>query len=178
MRERRREIPMDDKHLAQLAENTARTLRPEGTASGRQVSRAVSRALERVRECQDRAAAWAEDRQHLPREVEWLLDNWYLAQREGREAERCFRRAGRLRAVRREGKQIMVLDLARALAWAGEVTGERIDLFLDRAQEVRPLTELELSLFIPALKGALVERLESACRELAVPVWKAGGLRR
>ena len=168
MRERRREIPMDDKHLAQLAENTARTLRPEGTASGRQVSRAVSRALERVRECQDRAAAWAEDRQHLPREVEWLLDNWYLAQREGREAERCFRRAGRLRAVRREGKQIMVLDLARALAWAGEVTGERIDLFLDRAQEVRPLTELELALFIPALKGALVERLESACRELAV----------
>lgn len=165
MRERM-EIRTDDKHLAQLGENTAKALVQDGWTTGYRVRRDILRDLAAIRESQARVSQWAQRRAELPQAVEWLLDNWYLAQREGRDAADAFHRAGRLPAVHREGRQPAVLELARAMAWAGEVTVSRLALFLGHAQAAHPLTERELSLFIPALKGALADRLACLCRAL------------
>ena len=165
MRERM-EIRTDDKHLAQLGENTAKTLERGGSISGRRVWRGLLRDLAALRECRARISIWANGKTELPQGAEWLLDNWYLAQREGQEAALDFRRAGPLPALRVDSGTPLVLELARTMAWAGEVTVPRLALFLGYAQAARPLTERELSLFIPALKVALAERLLSLCYAL------------
>lgn len=165
MRERM-EIRTDDKHLAQLGENTANALTQDGWVAGYKVRRDIRRDLSAIQESQIRVSQWAQRRAELPQAAEWLLDNWYLAQREGRDAADAFHRIGCLPAVRREGRQPIVLELARAMAWAGEVTVPRLALFLGHVQAARPLTERELSLFIPALKGALADRLACLCRGL------------
>ncbi len=162
----RMEIRTDDKHLAQLGENTAKALVGDRRTTGRRVWRSIRRDLAALRESRARVSAWAGSRTELPQAAEWLLDNWYLAQREGQDAALAFQRAGTLPAVRREGIQPLVLELARAMAWAGEVTVARLALFLGNAQIANPLTERELSLFIPALKGALAERLVFLCQGL------------
>lgn len=165
MRERM-EIRTDDKHLGQLGENTANALVRSGYTTGRHIYRSIRRDLSIIRESQGRVSAWAQRHGELPQAAEWLLDNWYLAQREGRDAAQAFHDAGRLPAVHREGAQSVVIELGRAFAWAGEVTVARLAIFLAHAQLAEPLTEKELSLFVPALKGALVERLVFQCREL------------
>lgn len=153
---------MDDGQLGQYAENTARALVPQGTAWGVRVMYGTKKCLGVIEKARDLAGKSASPA------AEWLLDNWYLIQREGRESAAAFRRVHGLRFVRREGRQPVVLELARAFVHAaGAETGaERLKLFLDHAQRALPLTELELALLIPALKCALAERLARACRGL------------
>ncbi len=157
-------IPMDDKHLEQFAENTARSMKPLGLMSGRGVRRGALADLQELRRLRDRLGADPDGGQA----AEWLLDNWYLAQREGMGAAAAFRRARRLRYVLRDGRHPVVLELARAFVWAaGESAGlDRLAVFLNGAQTGLPLTETELSLLVPALKCALVERLVRLGREL------------
>ncbi|NCB63820.1 MAG: hypothetical protein EOM52_09480, partial [Clostridia bacterium] len=153
---------MDDKHLGQYAENTARSLVPEGATWGLRVTFMTKKSLGVIAAVRDHAGRSASPA------AEWLLDNWYLIQREGTEGAAAFRRVHGLRYVRREGKQPVVLELARAFVHAAgaEAGAERLELFLNRAQAALPLTELELALLIPALKCALAERLACVCREL------------
>ena len=148
-------LPMDDKHLGQFGENTARAFRPEGWMGGRPVWRLTLECLQRVTAVRDRV--WRAEKSGA---AEWLLDNWYLAQREGRDGAAAFRKARRLRYIVRDRvRRPLVLELARAFVWgAGADAGpQRLELFLERAQGAQPLTERELSLFVPALKCALVE---------------------
>ena len=157
--------PMDDKHLGQFGENTARAMRAEGNMRGRAVWRDTLGQLREIRRVRDRISA-----RRGPEEgaAEWLLDNWYLAQREGRNGAEAFRRVRRIRYVLRGGRVPLIMELARAFVRAAgkEAGPERLAIFLERAQEGQALTEQELSLLIPALKCALTERLATLCREL------------
>lgn len=158
-------IPMDDKHLGQFAENTARALHPMGRMTGRGVCRSTLAALDGIRRVRDGLVA------EKPEETgagTWLLDNWYLVQREGAEGAQAFRRAKRLRYVLRDGRRCLVMELARAFVRAAgsDASPERLAIFLDGAQAGLPLTETELSLVVPALKCALTERLDRLCAEL------------
>ena len=157
--------PMDDKHLGQFGENTARAMRAEGNMRGRAVWRDTLGQLREIRRVRDRISA-----RRGPEEgaAEWLLDNWYLAQREGRNGAEAFRRVRRIRYVLRGGRVPLIMELARAFVRAAgkEAGPERLAIFLERAQEGQVLTEQELSLLIPALKCALTERLATLCREL------------
>lgn len=158
-------LPMDDKHLGQFGENTARAMKPMGLSNGRTVWREALADLKEIRAVRDRLAR---DREGQSGAAEWLLDNWYLAQREGAGAAGAFRRAKRLRYVLREGRRILVLELARAFVRAaGSDAGpDRLAVFLDGFQAGLPLTETELSLLTPALKCAFVERIHALCQEL------------
>ena len=157
--------PMDDKHLGQFGENTARAMRAEGNMRGRAVWRDTLGQLREIRCVRDRISA-----RRGPEEgaAEWLLDNWYLAQREGRNGAEAFRRVRCIRYVLRGGRVPLIMELARAFVRAAgkEAGPERLAIFLERAQEGQALTEQELSLLIPALKCALTERLATLCREL------------
>ena len=157
--------PMDDKHLGQFGENTARAMRAEGNMRGRAVWRDTLGQLREIRRVRVRISA-----RRGPEEgaAEWLLDNWYLAQREGRNGAEAFRRVRCIRYVLRGGRVPLIMELARAFVRAAgkEAGPERLAIFLERAQEGQALTEQELSLLIPALKCALTERLATLCREL------------
>ena len=69
--------------------------------TGRALSRELLGLLHTIRRRHDRLAKAAGD---LPAGAEWLLDNWYLIEREGRLAVSELRGAGRLRPFRRAWK--------------------------------------------------------------------------
>ena len=69
-----------------------------GTVTGRALSRELGRMLASIRREHDRLAKRGRD---LPSGADWLLDNWYLIEREGKLAASELRRAGRLRASMR-----------------------------------------------------------------------------
>lgn len=162
------DLTVDEAHLGQFAENTACRQTDEGRRSTRPTARHVRNRLKLIRDCFRRGTEFYGREKRIPGELEWLLDNWYIAEREGREALAALKGCGRLPFTGGEERVPAVLDLANALVRSGqnEVTPERIALFLDAAQTVRALDERELSLFVPMLKIALVGAVASLCGEL------------
>ena len=149
-------IYMENETLGNFARNTAAMLEPEGWVSGR---REAARILATLRTLKGRlTAAGAGTRTGA---AEWFSDNWYLAEREGKEAAGRLSSAGRLPRAPGE-RSSCVAGAAGALirSGRGQVTGERIELFLDEYQKNRVLSQRELELFVPALKGELCVFLE------------------
>lgn len=140
-------IPMEK--LAQFAENSARRIKLSGRTRGKELSRALSADLNRVRSGRDSAA------RRPGAASEWLLDNWYLIEREGLGAGRELAAARRLRASE---DSAVIYECASALARSGlgEVTEERIAVFLAGFQRALPLERGELAVFAAALRAALI----------------------
>ena len=92
-------VPMDEPHLSRYGANAARALELEGAVRPGTVAREMRRALAEVERARQELARWAEESGRTPGAVEWLRDNAYLAAREGRMAERAFRRGGPLRGI-------------------------------------------------------------------------------
>ena len=82
-------VPMDEPHLSRYGANAARALELEGAVRPGTVAREMRRALAEVERARQELARWAEESGRTPGAVEWLLDNAYLAAREGRMAERA-----------------------------------------------------------------------------------------
>jgi len=134
---------------------------PEGNSSGRGAAKRVRRALEGVERARRRlSAAGTAD---TPAQ-EWLLDNGWLARREGMQAVHELKRGRRLR--RWKGGLYVEAVARTALERCPRCSPDELERFLSQVQEERPMTEAELALFIPALKGALCRELERLCREL------------
>lgn len=151
----------------QLGEETAAAVRLEGWSSGRRTIQRIRGALNRIQHVRDQAEAWSTGRREIPQAVEWLLDNWYLAQKEGGEAIGAFRRTGQLRCVKQSGgRELLIERLAYGLASSGQLSGRAFSAFLEGFQRVHSLTERELSLVVPALRAAFIERLADACDRL------------
>ena len=160
-------VPMDEPHLSRYGANAARALELEGAVRPGTVAREMRRALAEVeRARQEELARWAEESGRTPGAVEWLLDNAYLAAREGRMAERAFRRGRPLRRCR--NGQSVLQCAARTALWAvPDLDRRRLTVFLSAFQSVLPLTERELSLLVPALTWALLCQLRGLCGDLA-----------
>ena len=155
-------VPMDDAHLRNHAMNAARELKPWGAVSVRKLERTIRASLRQTEACCRRLIQWSAGRTTLPPAVEWLLDNRYLAVREGREAMLSFRRGRPLRGAKGGGS--LLWRCAQGLLWAApDLDSGRVARYLDAFQGERPLTERELSLMIPALAGVLVQRLADLC---------------
>ena len=148
--------------LYQLGQETARKITPTGRFSGHRAAREVGRCLDRIEAVRKKLSRRSWER--LPSGVEWLLDNAYLAQREGKLAQEELRRGKRLRAAGREGYlQTLVRPLARH---APEGNREELAQYLGGLQSGDGLTEEELSLFVPTLRGELCRRLATLCEVL------------
>jgi cyclic beta-1,2-glucan synthetase len=145
-----------------LGARTSGGLELKGHTDGRRTARALRRALEELEDTYRSLSRHAQGWRNTPPAAEWLLDNWYLAQREGQEAVRCLKRAKRLRRTGRG------LDYPSALARplveeGGTLTAEGLEAYLEGVQRTKPLSEEELAHFIPALRGELVRRLAELC---------------
>ena len=119
---------------------TAQNAAVTGTTTGRGLARQIGRSLQKVEN------RWRE-LGRLPREdtapaAEWLLDNGWLARREGALAREELGRAKALRRCRKglylQAVAAKFLDLSPRLD-PGDLT-----LFLDGVQRIRPLTEAEI----------------------------------
>ena len=117
-------VPMDDIHLKKYAANAARGLKPEGVVSCRTLSRAVKVGLKRVSRARETLNLWSTGQSSLPGAVEWLLDNHYLAVREGEQAREAFKGGKALRGSRGGG----------ALLW--HCAGETISILTGMAAVV------------------------------------------
>ena len=108
--------PMDDAHLINYAVNAARELKPSGSVPIKKLEWYIQHALKQVERICRRLEEWSAGRTTLPPAVEWLLDNRYLAQREGREAARSFRKGRPLRETEADG--CLLWRCAQGLLWA------------------------------------------------------------
>ncbi len=158
---------MSQDELRTRAEETAAQWAEAGYGWSGRAAAEGTRTLAALRDSQRRVSAWSAGNGAVPPAAEWLLDNWYLAQREGSESVRAFRRAGSLPAVNVGTKVLRVQEAGEAFVSAcPALDGPSLKAWLDGVQAVAPLTERELSLVVPAVKLALLERLAAAAREL------------
>ena len=158
-------IPMDNTHLMQYAANAAREASPAGTVACRVLRQELAARLKRVRRAVEALNGWSGERTALPGAAEWLLDNHYLAVREGERALEALKGGRPLRGTERG--RTLLSRCAQGALWASPgLEQEKLALYLEGFQSVCPLTERELSLFVPALTGALMERLARLCADV------------
>ena len=156
---------VEDQRLYDFAATAAREMLPAGASSGRREAALLRRWTQEIR----RTHAAVERRYAQvttpPAACEWLLDNWYLVQREAPELHAALKQA---RHLRRCETGLMLLELCRCLlrAGQGQATEERCRLFLDGFQSVTVLRRAELVLFPAALRAAVIEEIACVCRDL------------
>ncbi len=155
------QIPMDHDKLKKYGENRAKAIMVGGQISTRQMGRELLDCLGRLEGCGRRLAHWEDEGRELPPGAEWLLDNGYLAQREGRGAVEAFSTRGTIRNS--PGGAVVMCCARGAIFGVPQLEEGRLSIYLEGFQSVLPLTQRELSLLVPALTAALVEQLDSLC---------------
>ncbi len=156
---------IEDEKLGAYAAAAARLLPPGGESSGRRALPALRRDRQAMRACHEAVQRRYGALSAPPAACAWVLDNWYLAQRESLAVRGAFSDARRLRLT---GEELLPLALCRSLLHAchGAVTPERCRIFLKGFQSVTPLRRRELLLFPAALRAVMLEALAEVCRDL------------
>lgn len=147
--------------LLELGRETALSLRASGNCRGRKAAKEIRRAVEDIEQTRQDLSCRGWDR--IPAGAEWLLDNAWIAKREGKTAEEELR-SGSLRTA--EGKVYLLALAAAVVKVAASMEQDDLEQYLAGLQQGNALTERELSLFVPALKGALCIRLAELCPSL------------
>ncbi len=168
---------VDDEKLAHFAENVARRMQLAGTVSGAQAAQTLREQLRKLSQRHAATAARAQT-ETVGGAEEWLLDNWYLARREGQDAAAQLRAAGRLCAAEERAgqKTARILLLARELvrSGGGGVDLPRCEAFLRGFQEAQVLSGEELRLFCPAVRAALIAHILEQLRQGEDPLMPDG----
>ena len=159
------ELYIENEKLYDFAAGTAKLLRIEGESSGKPSAARLRRSFAVIRRSHETIARRYGELTSPPPACEWLLDNWYMVQRETRAAETELSAARRLRCT----ESALLLDelcLALLRAGQGKVDGERCALFLAGFQSVTALSRRELGLFPAALRAAVVSCLAEVCQSM------------
>lgn len=168
-------IYIPDEDIFSYGENTARTLPPEDLVPARAVEgnvKAAVRLLIRERERLHKQYALQNE---MPESARWLLDNLYLAQREGQDACALLHRTGRLRA---HGDAPLTEELCKAFftAGSGSFSEERFLDFLEGFQQKTVLTGREIRLLPAMLRAAAIVQLSQVYKEKEPDAKTAGAL--
>lgn len=156
---------IDSAKLADYAASTAMLEASGGSVSGAQEAKGIHASLHAIDSAHDAIHRRYAKGGAMPAACEWLLDNRYLARREGATALSALRDE---KELRRSGSGALITDLCRALVASGlgEVTAERCETFLRGYQTGRTLTQNELAIFPAALRAALLEALADLCTRM------------
>jgi len=151
---------VDDDALSLYGENAARALHIGGRCSGRTAARGIADDLRALKKHRDALEKRYAEGGAVPPAAEWLLDNFYLAQREGLRAAAQLRKAGSFPAA---GGEPVLLRLCISLLRAGDggVTKDRCRLYLAGCELSHVLSRRELAGFVPLLKAAAVSDLRT-----------------
>ena len=156
---------IEEERLFDYAAACARTLRPEGMDDGRAEAQTLRRCFLSCEQCYALLRQRYEGAARIPAACEWLLDNFYMLQREYPCVRRALRQAERQRGAR---GRLLISALCRALLQAGhgKVTDARCAAYLAGFQSVTVLQRRELMLFPAALRCAILEAIAESCRRL------------
>ena len=149
--------------LSSYAKSAASSSSVYGTVKTTDIADNIERDLRKIKA----VVSDISEKESVSKGKEWLLDNWYIADREGQGATVDLRSVRRLPKDKKTGKAL-VMSAAVSLVESGrgEVCEERLSVFLDSYQNVRIFCEAELSVFIPAVKAALVSMLRNSCDDI------------
>ncbi|MEG2367429.1 MAG: glucoamylase family protein, partial [Oscillospiraceae bacterium] len=151
-------LQINDAQLALYGENVARLLNVSGTIHGSAISAELQKSLKTLRKRSSLLSAKYKSNDVPPPKYEWLLDNNYLAQSEGLSCLNDLRGVGKLPRSR-DTAALFSLCLSLVRAGGGKISRSRCGIFLAGCQSVYSLSRLELSLFVPLLKAALISEL-------------------
>lgn len=157
---------IEDDQLAEFGTQTARNLKIQGTCSGSGIRRDLMAALRSIREVHTQTEKRYGTKNPIPEAAQWLLDNWYLAQREGLSAAYDLKHVRHLR--KDSNGSVFLLSAVRPFVRAGngEVTKNRCTTYWQGFQKIHCLNRKELSLLIAAIKSALILELSTLCSQL------------
>ena len=149
---------IDEAHLESYAENFARSLQPGGRTGGKSAVAELRQNLRELGSLHDALSLKWSGIPAMPGAVRWLLDNIYLARREGALAAAELERAEGLRFA---AGGFVLLQLCEALRRSGlsEITEARMALFLRGFQRELILERSELSLIPAGMKAVLIRSL-------------------
>lgn len=152
------ELRIDEAGLALYGENIARTLNVTGITNGRAIASEIYKTIRRLQAHHAHLTENYARGEAVPAFSEWLLDNSYLAVREGLQAASDIKHIKRLPAS--DGIAALI-PICRAFvrSGAGRVTQKRIELFIDGCQDVYVLSRREIAILIPILKFAVISEL-------------------
>lgn len=153
---------IDNEKLYAYAAAQAKLLRPDGLCTGRAAAAALRRDYATLRRCHELLERRYGALAAAPSAVAWVLDNWYMVQRDYRSALPALQKARRLQC---RGTDTLLTELSRALLRAGQgrADEERCELFLAGFQSVTQLSRHELLLFPAALRAAVLAELRRLC---------------
>ena len=156
---------ISEEKLAAFAASEARLLRPDAAGSARRCAELMKRSFSLIERTHQTIARRYGGQPSAPAACEWLLDNWYMVQREYRSARAGLSGARRLRLC---GELPLIFELCRALLHAGlgAADEERCALFLRGFQTVTVLRRSELMLFPAALRAAVIEGIAQVCSSM------------
>jgi len=155
---------VDDSRLERYGENESKLLQIDGLCSAGKIRRALIRNLKTIDSMAAHLAEWTRTQQSIPQEFEWLLDNRYLCEREGKETFLDLRGGKSMPRDAQTGTPTLytaVMSLVRATR--GSITMERLKSFLCGFQSEKAFTERELSLLVPMLRAALIAMVSQTC---------------
>ncbi|MBR5261555.1 MAG: hypothetical protein IKV47_05240, partial [Oscillospiraceae bacterium] len=156
---------IDLEHLESYGENAARSITPDGTASCRDSAQQLRRYLGSIAAFHDKMLLKWEGVNSMPDNVRWLLDNFYLAQREGRLAMRELANAPKIPQCS-EGPTVgRAAEIIVASAQV-HVTAERCETFLRGFQRKIMLSGSELMLLPALLRYHLIALLADECSHM------------
>ena len=143
---------MDRTKLSQTAQQDAEALSCAGSMRANALRRRGMNALAQLKRRRARLASEDDGA------AQWLLDNWYLAEREARDALETLRHTPSLRKT----GAVSLPERCCAgylAACAGDVSLAGLEAYLSGFQAILPLRSGELAALIPVLKLQIVTRL-------------------
>ena len=156
---------IENEGLSEYAAASARLLHPTGDCSGATAARALRFSYREIRRCHDEALKRYGEMSSPPSEWEWLLDNFYMVQREYQAAVAAIDRAKNLRRCC-DGVMVTALCRNLVLSGKGSVTEERLSIFLEGFESVTVLKRAELELMPAALSASVIGTIASLCTAL------------
>lgn len=149
-------------NLETYAESVAHSLKLAGKAGGRAFAGMLRQDMRRISRAYDLLALRWQGIASMPGAVRWLLDNNYIVLREGAAAAQALARGSDLRYTD-QGPVLLTLCRSLVCSGGGELTDERISLFLTGFQRSFILSRCELALLPNGLRAALIMRLAACC---------------
>lgn len=151
--------------LFDFAAGQAGLLPPQGETTGRGEARRLSAAYREIKRCHEEISRRYGALPSPPAACEWLLDNYYMIEREYRAIYPTIDAARRLRRCEDDS---LAGALCRSMlrSGGGKITEERFRLYMDGFQSVTVLRRAELTLIPAFLSAAVIEAVAEVCREL------------
>ena len=148
---------------SKFAKETVQGLKIDGSVLAVLVARRIEASLRNLRRQYKRIST--KEGATVSKATEWFLDNWYLAERQGKEAALHVRQMKKLRATGRESV-LFILSNALVQKQKGQIDPDIMFAYFKETQKEIPFTEEEIGLLISALSAALVSYLESLVLQL------------